>query len=65
MARQPGDRRPVKGVQLPLGVQLSDAASFDSYHAGPNAEAVAALRAVADGREPPLLYLFGPAASGR
>ena len=55
----------MKGLQLPLGVQLSDAASFESYHAGPNAEVVGALRAMAANRAPPLLFLFGPPASGK
>ena len=55
----------MKGLQLPLGVQLSDAASFESYHAGPNGEVVEALRAVAAGSAPPLLFLFGPPASGK
>jgi len=55
----------VKGLQLPLGVQLSDAASFESYHAGPNREIVEALRALAADGGPPLLFLFGPPASGK
>lgn len=55
----------MRGAQLPLGVQLSDAASFESYHAGPNAELVAALRALARGAGPPLLFLFGPVGSGK
>ncbi|HSW11722.1 MAG TPA: DnaA regulatory inactivator Hda [Solimonas sp.] len=48
------------GAQLPLAVQLRESASFDSYYAGPNAEPVAALQALA---QPVLLY--GPAGSGR
>jgi DnaA family protein len=55
----------VKGLQLPLGVQLAETASFESYHAGPNAEIVAALRALAQGAGPPLLFLYGPKASGK
>lgn len=50
----------MKGAQLPLAVQLRDAASFDSYFAGPNAEAVTALREL---QQPVLLY--GPRGSGR
>ncbi|MFA5938492.1 MAG: DnaA regulatory inactivator Hda [Sinimarinibacterium sp.] len=50
----------MKGAQLPLAVQLRDAASFDSYFAGPNAEAVTALREL---QQPVLLY--GPCGSGR
>ena len=45
----------MKGLQLPLGVQLSDTASFESYFAGPNAEAVAAVRRAAEPSAPPLL----------
>ncbi|HEY1075416.1 MAG TPA: DnaA regulatory inactivator Hda [Fontimonas sp.] len=50
----------MKGAQLPLAVQLRDTASFESYFAGSNAEAVAALREP----NPPLL-LCGPVGSGR
>lgn len=53
----------MKGVQLPLGVQLSETASFESFHPGPNAEAVQALKGLTQG--PPLLLLFGPAGSGK
>jgi DnaA-homolog protein len=53
----------VKGLQLPLGVQLPDTASFDTYYAGPNAEAVAALRDAAVA--PPLLLIYGPAGTGK
>ena len=55
----------MKGLQLPLGVQLPDTASFDSYHTGPNAEAVAAVRALLQPSPPPLVFLFGPAGSGK
>ena len=51
----------MKGLQLPLGVQLPDTASFETYCAGPNDEAVAALRDTA----PPLLLLFGPSGTGK
>jgi len=50
----------VIGAQLALAVQLRDTASFESFHAGPNAEAVNALRLMAT---PVLLY--GPPGSGR
>lgn len=50
----------MKGAQLPLAVQLRDTASFESYFAGSNAEAVAALLEL----EQPLL-LCGPTGSGR
>ena len=55
----------MKGLQLPLGVQLAETASFESYHAGPNAEVVAALRGLAQDAGPPLLLLYGPRASGK
>lgn len=51
----------MKGLQLPLGVQLADTASFDTFHAGPNADTVTALRAGLA----PLVLLFGPRASGK
>ena len=50
----------MKGVQLPLGVHLAERASFDSYFAGPNDEAVRALQGNA-----PLLLLYGPSGSGK
>ncbi|MDP9141761.1 MAG: DnaA regulatory inactivator Hda [Pseudomonadota bacterium] len=50
----------MKGAQLPLAVQLRDTASFESYFAGTNGEAVAALREL----QQPLL-LCGPVGSGR
>ena len=50
----------MKGVQLPLGVQLAESATFESYFPGPNLEAVRALRSDA-----PLLLLYGPPASGK
>lgn len=49
----------MKGRQLPLAVQLRDAASFDSFYAGPNAELLAALRGSDS------LLIFGPAACGK
>lgn len=54
----------MKGVQLPLGVSLAESASFDSWFAGPNAEAVRALRAASAG-DVPLVLLYGPAGSGK
>ena len=55
----------MKGLQLPLGVQLSDTASFETYFAGPNAEAVAAVRRAAEPTAPPLLLLYGPPGTGK
>lgn len=48
------------GSQLPLAVQLRDTASFETYFAGANAEAVAALQ---EARQS--ILLFGAAGSGR
>jgi len=50
----------MKGVQLPLGVHLAERASFGSYFAGPNLEAVRALQ-----DDAPLLLLYGPPGSGK
>jgi DnaA family protein len=50
----------MKGAQLPLAVQLRDTASFESFFAGANDEAVAALRTMS---APVLLY--GAPRSGR
>lgn len=55
----------MKGVQLPLGVQLAQTAGFDSFLAGPNLEAVRALQALAGPEAPPRLLLFGPRGSGK
>jgi len=55
----------VKGLQLPLGVQLPHTASFETYYAGPNAEAVAALQHAPHADAPALLLLYGPAGSGK
>lgn len=52
------------GLQLPLSVQLPDAASFDNYHAGPNAQALAALRELADGDGGTTL-IHGPSGCGK
>ena len=52
------------GRQLPLGVQLSVHARFDNFHPGPNREAVAAVRRLAEG-EGGLVYLHGCPGSGR
>lgn len=51
--------------QLPLGVQLRDDASFNSFHAGPNLELVRCLQQAAAGMVSGLLYLHGPAGSGK
>ncbi|MDB5969641.1 MAG: hda [Hydrocarboniphaga sp.] len=51
----------MKGEQIPLAVQLRSTASFNTYHAGPNREAVDALRALSVGG----LYLYGSAGTGK
>ncbi len=50
--------------QLPLGVQLRDTASFESYYAGSNREVVAALRDLV--HEPGAgMFIFGAAGTGK
>ena len=51
--------------QLPLGVRLRPASTFETFIAGSNEAAVAALRLRASGRDPAALWLWGPAGSGR
>ncbi|MCA1798124.1 MAG: DnaA regulatory inactivator Hda [Xanthomonadaceae bacterium] len=53
------------GVQLPLGVGLTDGAVFATFHAGPNAAAVQAVRDAAAGRGEPVVFLHGAAGAGR
>lgn len=43
---------------------MSDLASFDNFHPGPNGEAVAAVREAAAGR-PGLLFVHGPPGTGK
>ena len=47
--------------QLPLGVQLRTAAVFDNFQAGPNREALAAVRSTARAS----LWIWGAAATGK
>ena len=51
--------------QLPLGVQLGVSLRFETFHAGSNGEAVAALRDLAAGSIRTPLWIFGPAGSGK
>jgi DnaA-homolog protein len=51
--------------QLPLGMRLADRARLASFVAGPNAEAVSALRALLAPDRGGVLWLWGPAGSGR
>ena len=50
--------------QLPLDLSVRDRPSFENFWAGDNGEALAAARALAQGRAGPL-YLFGPEACGK
>lgn len=52
-------------VQLPLGLRLRDSATFDGFIPGDNAAAVDSLRSLAQGGEPPMLYLWGAPGTGR
>jgi len=54
----------VIGEQLPLSVQLPDSASFDNFHAGPNAQALAALRELGLG-EGGTTLIHGPHGCGK
>lgn len=51
--------------QLPLGVRLRDAARFESYVAGPNAEPVAALERAAMPGARRVVWLWGRAGTGK
>lgn len=52
--------------QLPLDLRPVAEPSFDNYIAGPNAEALDRVRALAEGRlAEPVLYLWGESGSGR
>jgi len=51
--------------QLPLGVQLGVSLRFETFHAGGNAEVVAALQRLASGPSRTLLWLFGAAGTGK
>jgi len=51
--------------QLPLNLSLRDSATFDSYVAGPNAQAVAYLRCLAGHGWEPGVYLWGAPGAGK
>lgn len=56
----------MKGAQLALPVQLSQAPTFDSFFAGPNGDIVEALRAMAMRASPiPAAWLYGSGAAGK
>lgn len=51
--------------QLPLGLTLRDSARFDSFFPGQNREALEGLRASACGEGEALVYIAGPAGTGK
>jgi len=56
----------MKGAQLALPVQLSQAPTFETFFAGPNVDIVEALRDMAAARSPiPAAWLYGAAAAGK
>ena len=55
----------MKGTQLALAVALADPQDFEHFHPGPNAAAVATLRALLDVEDGSSLLLHGPAGSGK
>ena len=52
-------------LQLPLTLVLKDGATFDSYYAGPNGEAVAHLRKLTGTPWEPGMYLWGGPGTGK
>lgn len=59
------DAGTLMGPQMPLSMQLADAASFDNFYAGPNAAAEAAVQSLARGDDAAPLLLHGPAGCGK
>jgi DnaA family protein len=55
----------MKGAQLALPVQLSQAPAFDNFFAGPNADVVASLQGMVSLHGLPAAWLYGAAASGK
>jgi DnaA family protein len=51
--------------QLALDIRLADHAVFASFHAGPNAFAVASVESIAAGEGPRLAWLWGPRGAGK
>jgi DnaA family protein len=51
--------------QLPLGLALRDSARFDSFFPGPNREALDSVRLAAAGQGESLVFLAGPAGTGK
>lgn len=56
-----------KPVQLPLGVQLRESASFDSFFAGPNTELLHQLKNIASAAQASAVvhFISGPEGSGK
>lgn len=55
----------MRGQQLALGVQLRDAARFDTFFSGPNADVAGALRGHLDARAGNGLFLYGAPGLGK
>jgi DnaA family protein len=55
----------VNTPQLPLGLRFPPHQRLDSFHAGDNAAALAAVRAVVAGGAEPWVYLSGPEGAGK
>lgn len=51
--------------QLPLGLALRDSARFDGFFPGPNREAVDSLQLAAAGQGESLVFIAGPAGTGK
>ena len=52
-------------AQIPLALRWPRRQRFDAFHAGANAAALAAVRALATASDAPWVYLHGPPGSGR
>lgn len=57
--------KPPKTAQLPLSLGLKDSAVFANFLPGPNAQAVAYLRALSGGIQEPAVYLWGKPGTGK
>lgn len=55
----------MKGAQMALPVQLSQASAFENFFAGPNEDVAASLRGMAQGHGVPAAWLYGAAATGK
>ena len=55
----------MKGAQLALPVQLTQAPAFDNFFAGPNLDVVDSLRAMAAGAGVPAAWVYGATAAGK